>query len=108
MEPGEAGDAFGGRAQAQVIRVAEDHLRPAARRSPGVNAFTVAWVPTGMNWGVSIVPWAVVIRPRRARPTMVGSNVNDGACAVTSEMPSSRSSATVAGYGSVCWGLVGL
>ena len=27
---------------------------PAARRSPGVSAFTVAWVPTGMNWGVSI------------------------------------------------------
>ena len=26
---------------------------PAARRSPGVSAFTVAWVPTGMNWGVS-------------------------------------------------------
>ena len=30
-------------------------------------AFTVPWVPTGMKTGVRTSPWAVVIRPRRAR-----------------------------------------
>ena len=32
---------------------------------PGASAFTVAWVPTGMNTGVSITPQAVVISPSR-------------------------------------------
>ena len=44
---------------------------PAAWRSPGVSAFTVAWVPTGMNWGVSIAPCVVSILPSRALPTGV-------------------------------------
>jgi len=29
--------------------------------------FTVAWVPTGMNIGVSISPWSVWMIPVRAR-----------------------------------------
>jgi hypothetical protein len=30
-------------------------------------AFMAAWVPTGMKMGVSMTPWGVEIRPRRAR-----------------------------------------
>ncbi|BDV44130.1 hypothetical protein GURASL_30530 [Geotalea uraniireducens] len=37
--------------------------------SSGVIAFTVAWVPTGMKIGVSIVPCAVAKEPSRARPS---------------------------------------
>ena len=48
---------------------------PAARRSPGVRAFTVAWVPTGMNWGVSITPCGVVSEPTRASPMPAGREV---------------------------------
>src|ERR1700674_3274333 len=33
-------------------------------------AFTAPWVPTGMNTGVSTVPWAVAMTPRRARPSV--------------------------------------
>src|SRR5262245_41880466 len=40
---------------------------PTVRRSSGSSAFTVAFVPTGMNWGVSTAPWVSVSRPRRAR-----------------------------------------
>ncbi len=40
---------------------------PAAATSSGWSALTVAFVPTGMNWGVSTTPWASVSRPRRAR-----------------------------------------
>ena len=35
MQPAEAGDALGGRAQAQVIRVAEDHLRTGGAQVAG-------------------------------------------------------------------------
>ena len=40
---------------------------PMASSIPGVPALIVPCVPTGMNAGVSITPWEVVIRPRRAR-----------------------------------------
>src|SRR5262245_20480506 len=40
---------------------------PASRRSSGWSAFTVALVPTGMNWGVSTTPWDSSRRPARAR-----------------------------------------
>src|SRR5881628_157286 len=43
---------------------------PAASRSSGVSALTVACVPTGMKTGVSTTPWAVVRRPRRAAPSV--------------------------------------
>src|SRR5918992_2164197 len=49
---------------------------PAAPRSPGVRALTVACGPTGMNWGVSISPWGVVRRPSRARPNPVARKLN--------------------------------
>src|SRR5205814_6244268 len=45
---------------------------PAARRSAGVWLLTDAWVPTGMNCGVSITPCGVWSSPRRATPTLVG------------------------------------
>src|SRR5262245_46973601 len=40
---------------------------PVAAMSSGSSALTVAFVPTGMNWGVSTTPWVSVSRPRRAR-----------------------------------------
>ncbi len=40
---------------------------PTSRRSSGVRALTVAFVPTGMNWGVSTTPWVSVSCPVRAR-----------------------------------------
>ncbi len=40
---------------------------PTSRRSSGVSALTVALVPTGMNCGVSTVPWVSASRPVRAR-----------------------------------------
>ena len=43
---------------------------PVSATIAGVNAFTVAAVPTGMKAGVSTVPWAVSSRPRRARPSV--------------------------------------
>ena len=42
-------------------------LAPAASRSSGSSALTVAFVPTGMNCGVSTTPWGSVSRPSRAR-----------------------------------------
>src|SRR4051812_49033446 len=39
---------------------------PSAWSSSGEQHFTVAWVPTGMNTGVSIAPCGVATRPRRA------------------------------------------
>ena len=39
---------------------------PTACRSAGVSALTVALVPTGMNCGVSTVPWVSARRPVRA------------------------------------------
>src|SRR6266508_4091166 len=40
---------------------------PVSRRSSGVSALTVAFVPTGMNCGVSTVPCGSVSSPTRAR-----------------------------------------
>ncbi len=45
---------------ARIIRV------PVARSWSGVIPLTVACVPTGMNAGVSIVPWGVSSKPVRA------------------------------------------
>src|SRR5229473_6845372 len=42
---------------------------PVAATSSGRIAFTVAAVPTGMKAGVSTIPCAVCIRPRRAAPS---------------------------------------
>ena len=42
-------------------------VAPFSRRSRGSSAFTVAWVPTGMNTGVSTAPCAVYSKPARAR-----------------------------------------
>ncbi len=40
---------------------------PTSTRSSGWSALTVAFVPTGMNWGVSTTPWPSSSRPSRAR-----------------------------------------
>src|SRR2546425_4334069 len=40
---------------------------PTSTRSSGWSAFTVAFVPTGMNWGVSTTPCSSSRRPSRAR-----------------------------------------
>jgi len=41
---------------------------PTALRSAGESVRTVAWVPTGMNIGVSTVPCGRVSEPERAAP----------------------------------------
>ena len=41
---------------------------PTALRSAGESVRTVACVPTGMNTGVSTVPWGNVSAPDRAVP----------------------------------------
>ncbi len=41
---------------------------PTALRSAGESVRTVACVPTGMNTGVSTVPWGSVREPERAAP----------------------------------------
>src|SRR5437899_978034 len=49
-----------------------------SRSSRGLTAFTLPWVPTGMNAGVSISPCAVASRPRRARDErllVINSNI---------------------------------
>src|SRR5262245_27037048 len=43
---------------------------PRPSRSRWVIALTAPCVPIGMKTGVSTVPWAVVMRPRRARPSV--------------------------------------
>ena len=48
--------------------------RPCAG-SVGVRPLTVAWVPTGMNAGVSTAPCGVSSRPSRARPMPVARDV---------------------------------
>jgi adenosylcobinamide-GDP ribazoletransferase len=52
----------------------------------GVIAFTVPYVPTGMNAGVSITPCASVKRPRRAAPSVVSSS-NFGLNCLPSTLP---------------------
>src|SRR5437867_2245925 len=52
---------------------------PISINSRGSSAFTLPWVPTGMNTGVSMTPWPVVSRPRRALESgSVLSNSNMG------------------------------
>jgi hypothetical protein len=46
---------------------------PSARTSSGWSDFTVAFVPTGMNAGVGIGPWAVWRTPARASPSVAES-----------------------------------
>ena len=46
---------------------------PSARTSSGCSAFTLAFVPTGMNAGVGISPCAVRITPARAAPSVASS-----------------------------------
>jgi hypothetical protein len=45
-----------------------------AATDSGSIALTVAAVPTGMKAGVSMLPWAVAIRPRRAAPSAARSS----------------------------------
>src|SRR5215211_7237308 len=62
-------------------------VAPAAATSSGWSALTVAFVPTGMNCGVSTTPWARVSRPRRARvepSTGGGARSSNEAAPVTS------------------------
>ncbi len=47
---------------------------PVSATDCGSIAFTVPAVPTGMKAGVSIVPCAVVMRPRRAAPSVPSSS----------------------------------
>ena len=54
-------------------------VAPVASMSSGDSALTVAFVPTGMNCGVSTVPCGSVSTPVRARV-----EPSDGAGAVTS------------------------
>src|SRR5947208_2598969 len=50
---------------------------PTSRSSLGETALTVPWVPTGMKIGVSMTPWRVARRPRRALDSgSVWSRVN--------------------------------
>jgi hypothetical protein len=48
---------------------------PISRNSSGDMAFTVPWVPTGMNAGVCIVPREVTNRPVRADPSLFLSSI---------------------------------
>ena len=53
---------------------------PATRSSSPLRAFTVAWVPTGMNTGVGIEPCGVCSTPARAPPSVaISSNVTAAA-----------------------------
>ena len=54
------------RPEGQVIGVGQEHGVPVARSWSGVSPLTVAWVPTGMNAGVSSRPCGVSSRPSRA------------------------------------------
>ncbi len=56
--------------QEQVERVAEDDLGADAVELARRIALTEPYVPTGMNAGVSTVPRANVMRPRRAVPSV--------------------------------------
>src|SRR6266508_680256 len=47
---------------------------PTSCNCGGVSPLTVAWVPTGMNTGVSMAPCAVSSRPRRAAPSVASTS----------------------------------
>ena len=62
---------------------------PSARSSSGSTAFTVAFVPTGMNAGVGTSPCAVWSTPARASPSVavtVKTSVTDVTVARTSSI----------------------
>ena len=67
MQPAEPLDPLVTRPQVQVVRVAQDDRGADVLKSSGASALTVAFVPTGMNCGVSTTPWVSVSRPARAR-----------------------------------------
>jgi hypothetical protein len=61
----------------EMVGVAQDDLGAGFEEFRGSMALTEAWVPTGMKTGVSMTPWAVVSRPRRALvPGSVASSSN--------------------------------
>ena len=67
-------DALGARAAASGGRCCPARSRRRSRRpTAAVIALTVPPVPTGMKAGVSTVPCAVVMRPRRAAPSVPSS-----------------------------------
>ena len=71
VQAAQFGDQLVAGPQGEVIGVAEDDLGADALRADRASApLTVAWVPTGMNIGVSTVPCGVSSRPRRARPSV--------------------------------------
>ena len=71
MQAAEFADDVEARTQPQMERVAEDDFRAEIEQRLRRDAFTEPYVPTGMNAGVSIVPRGNVMRPRRARPSVV-------------------------------------
>ena len=73
VEPAEALDPLVARAAGRGGRCwrGRSRRRPSSRSS-GSRALTVAFVPTGMNWGVSTTPWGSSRRPRRARVAVAG------------------------------------
>jgi hypothetical protein len=56
MQPAELAHELVSRSQIEVVGVAEEDLRAVPSISEGSSVFTVAWVPTGMNAGVSTAP----------------------------------------------------
>ena len=78
VQPAEARDPLVARAQVQVIGVGEDDRSRRRARSSGESALTVAFVPTGMNCGVSTTPCGKVSRPVPARvdPSAGGGGVD--------------------------------
>ena len=74
VQPAELCDPLRAGAQHQMIGIAEDDVRAAARTSSGRIALTVAAVPTGMNAGVRMSPRCIGLcrcgprrRSRRSR-----------------------------------------
>src|SRR5882762_4771909 len=61
---------------------------PSSSRTSWVRPLTVAWVPTGMNTGVSIGPRGVVKRPQRAPVASVFASSNEKF--IFDETPESR------------------
>ena len=68
VQPAERRHHVLARPERQVVGVGQHHPVPVARSWSGVSPLTVAWVPTGMNAGVSTEPFGVRSRepPRRA------------------------------------------
>ena len=75
VQPTQTGDALVAGSQGEVVGVGQDDLDAGRAEVSGRSALTVAWVPTGMNCGVSITPCGVVSEPSRARPTPAAREV---------------------------------